>query len=169
MLLLNSNSESPGNAGLGRKFGQLDAAHIRIGDVGEDRLGSAGVGITDRGASRPESRDGVFHVLDVQSIVGETLRPLLVRLLEFEETVLADVQVNQPRLPLVVVETERFAVSHFLGVVGYRLRDVRHVDGDVIHPHDVTIGVLRHPHTYGQPRQKSGREQHWSTHCTFLR
>ena len=49
--------------GLGREFGQHDAAHVRIGDVGEDRLGSAGVGITDRDAVRPESRDGVCHVL----------------------------------------------------------------------------------------------------------
>ena len=73
--------------GLGRKFGQLYAAHVGIGDVGEDRLCGAGVGITDRGASRPEPRDGVFHVLDVQSIVVKTLRPLLIRLLEFEETV----------------------------------------------------------------------------------
>ena len=74
-------------------------------------FGIAGAGITDSCAVPSEPCDGICHVLDVQPIMGETCRPLRVRLPELKERVFADVHVDQPRLPVVVVETERFPVA----------------------------------------------------------
>src|SRR5580704_4714611 len=48
--------------GLRRKFGQLNAAHTRVGDVGEDRLRVTGVRIADHHTFLPEPGDSLCRV-----------------------------------------------------------------------------------------------------------
>ena len=70
---------------------------------------------------------------------------------ELKKCVLADLHVDEPRLPLLVIDPERFAVPHFLRVVGNRLRDIWHTDSNVVHHYDTTVGVLRHPFLNANP------------------
>ena len=152
--------------GLRREFGQFNAAHIRVGDVGEDRLRITGDRIRDRQTALPEPRDSLCGVLDMEAIVTKTGGPSGGYRVEFEKCVLTDLHVHQPRLPLVVIDPERFTVPHFLGVVRNRLSDIWHTDSNVIHHHDTTIGVLRRHYLHCQTREESGREKHYTTHTT---
>src|ERR1035438_6117911 len=150
--------------GLGSEFGQLNAAHIRVSDVGEDRFRIARVGITNRHTALPEPRNSLCRVLDLEPVMSKTGGPLSGCRVEFEKCVLADLHVDQPWLPLLVVDPEGFTVTHFLLVVRNRLIDIWHADSDVIHHHDTTIGVLSHHYLYGQPREEPGHKKHHTTH-----
>ena len=94
----------------------------------------------------------------------KTRGPLSGDRVELEKCVLADLQVDDPWLPLLVVDPERFTVPHFLGVVCNRLRDIGHTNSNVIHHYDTNIGVLRHCHVYCQPREEPGRKKYHATH-----
>ena len=48
------------------EFGQLNAAHVWVGDVGEDRFRIAGDRIADRQTVPPEPRDSIRRVLDLE-------------------------------------------------------------------------------------------------------
>src|ERR1022692_2246698 len=74
--------------GLGSEFCQLNAAHIRVSDVGEDRFRIARVGITNRHTAIPEPRDSLCRVLDLESVMSKTSGPLSGCRVEFEKCVL---------------------------------------------------------------------------------
>ena len=99
--------------GLRRKLGQLDAAHVGIGDVGEDRFRVAGVGIAHHHAALPEHGDRSARVLDVQPVMREAGGPLRVGRVQLEKRILADLHVDEPDLSLVVVDAKRFLYPIF--------------------------------------------------------
>src|SRR5581483_8729270 len=80
--------------GLRRKFGQLNAAHIRVGDVGDDRFRITGSRIGDRQTVMPEPGDSLSRVLDVQPIMTKTRGPLSGYRIQLEKRVLADLHVD---------------------------------------------------------------------------
>jgi len=88
---------------------------------------------------------------------------------EFEKSVLSDLHVDQPRLPRVVIDPERFTAPHFLGIVRNWLSDTWHIDSNVIHHHDTTMGVLRRHYLDRQPREESGRKKHCTTAYSLLK
>src|SRR5690242_15237264 len=75
--------------GLRRELGQFNAAHIRVGDVGDDGLRVTDVRIRDRQAVFPEPRDSLCRVLDVQAVVTKASGPIRGYRVEFEKRVLA--------------------------------------------------------------------------------
>jgi hypothetical protein len=50
--------------GLRREFGQLNPAHVGVGDVGEDRFRIADVRIGDRQTALSEPRDRLRRIVD---------------------------------------------------------------------------------------------------------
>src|SRR5437899_381360 len=86
----------------GSQFGEFDSQAVEIGHIREHRLreGTRTGRVARGGAALPEFRDGRLDVGDLETEMIHTRRSLRVRLLEFEERALANLQVNSRRVAL---------------------------------------------------------------------
>ena len=99
---------TPGiNYGEARDRNGFDGYALRVGDVGENRLGAARARFRRvRAAALVHGSDGL-HAFDPDSEVGDSRWKKFVRGIEFEKRVVADLQVQESRLAFGVLQAER--------------------------------------------------------------
>src|ERR1700716_744613 len=92
------------------EFGELDSDPVRVGDVVQDGLGVAVPNLAHVRAALLEHRGGSSHVLNVNADMIDRRRTSGTRL-QLEERILANLDVHQAGLALVVVDAKRLRKS----------------------------------------------------------
>src|SRR2546430_13002367 len=98
------------------KLGKLDTHAIRIRNVRENRFGGADSSLAEVCSSLLEHRGRLSHVLDVDTEMIDSERAPI-RGLQFDECILADLNVDERYISFVVDAPERFGKSQRLRIV----------------------------------------------------
>src|ERR1041385_8916292 len=149
---------------------QLNPNSIWSIDIGQDRLGRTRANVFNLGTTLLEHRRSRRHIIHNEAKVIDSCRFLRIRRLYFNERVLADLNINERNIPLIVLRTERLGKTQCFRVIVHGFVQVRNDDADVIQADDSLIRtqVLGQTGLDSKPDDNSCNEQKCTTHKQLL-